>query len=343
GFFVRSTDGGTFFSSATNGISSSDRKNWNTPVIFHPNDPTILYYGSNRLYKSTNRASSWNAISPDLTNGPGSGNLVFGTITTISVSPVDDNIIYVGTDDGNVQVTTDGGTNWAASSGLLPNRWITQVVADSQDANIVYVTLSGYRYGSNQGHVFLSVDQGATWTDISGDLPDIPVNDLVIVPQFNYLYIATDIGVFYSKNLGTNWELLGNDLPNVVITDLDYHPPTKMLVAASYGRGLYTTILEEEVAAGISKNVGNNINLKTYPNPFSNSLKIEFVISERGNYSLSIFDLNGREIKRVYQGSLTPGSHEFDIESESFASGIYIAKLEEKGKGLIGQKKLIKN
>ena len=123
------------FSSALNGISNSDRKNWNTPVVFDPSDPAILYYGSNQLYRSANRAESWTLISDDLTNGGGNGNLTFGTLTTIAVSAVDDNIIYTGADDGSVRMTTNGGNDWMDIDEDLPNRWISKVATHPSRSN----------------------------------------------------------------------------------------------------------------------------------------------------------------------------------------------------------------
>ena len=108
----KSTNGGASFNNATTGISGGDRKNWDTPITFDPQDSQVLYTGTQRVYKTTNAAGNWSPISPDLTDGDGGGNLTFGTITSISVSPEDQNLIYVGTDDGNVWRTDDGGTNW---------------------------------------------------------------------------------------------------------------------------------------------------------------------------------------------------------------------------------------
>jgi len=123
----KSTNDGASFFTVLNGIASSDPNNWDTPITFDPSNSQILYYGTNRVYKTTNAAANWTAISPDLSNGPHSGNLTFGTITTIDVSTNDSNLIYAGTDDGNVWGTQDGGNNWNLLSASLPNRWVTKV------------------------------------------------------------------------------------------------------------------------------------------------------------------------------------------------------------------------
>ncbi|MEL6942432.1 MAG: glycosyl hydrolase, partial [Bacteroidota bacterium] len=239
GGFIRSTDGGNSFRNATTGIRSQDRRNWNTPVIFDPNNTSTLYLGASRLYKSTNRAASWTALSPDLTDGSGNGNLVYGTITAIDVSPVEGEVIYVGTDDGNVWVSKDAGSSWKDIKTNIPKRWITNIQADPNIAGHAYLTVSGFRYNSNLAHVFRTEDYGETWIDISSNLPDVPVNDIVKNSITEHLYIATDIGVFFSVDDGISWEFLGTELPNVPIIDLDLEADANLLVAATYGRSLY--------------------------------------------------------------------------------------------------------
>jgi len=233
GNLARSTNGGNSFSSAMNGINSSDRKNWNTPVVFDPTNPEILYYGANRIYKSTNHAANWSVISEDLTNGPGV-NLTYGTITTISISPANPELVYVGTDDGNVWVSSITGMGWTLISSNLPDRWVTRVAADPFEENTVYVTFSGYRWDEFLPHVFRSVNKGETWEDISGNLPEVPINDVIVDPENNTnLYVATDAGVFATHNLGEHWEIMGSNLPNVPVNDLVLHDQTRKLVAAT--------------------------------------------------------------------------------------------------------------
>ncbi len=342
GNFRRSTNGGSSFMPGTSGISSGDRKNWNTPVAFNPNDPSILYYGANRLYKTTNRAAYWSVISPDLTTNPSQNNLVYGTITTISVSPADENIFWIGTDDGNVQVTENGGSNWSLVSATLPNRWVTSVEADPEDANSAYVTFSGFRYGENIGHVYKTTDLGNNWTDITGDLPDIPINDIIATPLFGDLYIATDIGVFYSINDGINWELLGTEMPNVVITDLDYHPPTNILLAATYGRGMYKISLEE-ITSIAELEEKQSFDAKAFPNPFSTQTTLKFSLENQQLISIEMFSGTGILIKKVFDGYLNQGTHNFNIDLSSFPTGIYFCTIKTEIGSINKQLKLIKN
>ncbi len=197
GNMYKSTDGGATWNNAMNGINyGADRHNWNTPIAFDPRNPDILYYGSNRLWKTENGALNWSAVSGDLTGGPYPDKPSYGTITTIDVSRVNPQVVWIGTDDGNVQVTSNGGGIWTNVTGTLPTRWVTRVVADHFDEQTAYVCISGYQWSEPMAHIYKTTDQGGSWTAVSGDLPDVPVNDLIIDPHIpNRLYAGTDVGV----------------------------------------------------------------------------------------------------------------------------------------------------
>lgn len=327
GALERSTNGGSSFTGSTSGIGSQDRKNWNVPVIMNPLKPSTLYYGSNRLYKSTDRAISWSVISPDLTSHAVNNEIVYGTITTISVSPVNDDIIYVGTDDGNVQVTINGGNTWTSVSSSLPDRWVTSVVADPNDENSAYVTLSGFRFGEPIGHIYKTSSQGNKWTDISGDLPDAPINDLIVTQLLGTLIVATDIGVLYSVNQGLNWELLGVGLPNVVCTDLTLHFQQNILLVATYGRGLFKINLDDINTSVTDIEEYNNLEFQALPNPFTESTIIKFYAHRDMVYMVSVFNNSGVCIKTLYNRYLEKGIHEFTFEASQLPGGIYYCKI----------------
>jgi len=209
-----------------------------------PSEHTTLHYGTYRVYRTTNGAPSWSSIRNDLTNGPVGGNLVFNTITTIAVAPSDPQTIYAGTDDGNVHVTFDSGQSWDDIGTTLPERWVTRVVVDPEDHLKAYVTISGFRWDSPLPHVYATSDGGENWTDISSNLPEVPVNDLIIDPnRTTILYIATDVGIYVSTNSGSSWESFNEGLPMVPVTDLTFHAPTRKLSAATYGRSMFTVLL----------------------------------------------------------------------------------------------------
>lgn len=332
----RSVDGGATFASARSGISGQDRRNWNTPVVFNPLNPKSLYYGASRLYKSTNRAVSWTAISPDVSTGGIPGNSSYGAITTIAVAASDTNVIYVGTDDGNVQVTQDDGDTWTLISADLPLRWVTRVAVDPEDAHTAYVTISGFRYDSFLPHIFRTEDAGQTWQDISGDLPESPLNDVIVNPNdHSTLYVASDVGVFVTRDTGNSWQPLGAGLPNVPVTDLDLHEPTNMLVAATYGRSMYKIALEPatSVAASEQPQQREAISLlQNYPNPFNAGTTIRYRLKESSQVQLEVFDLTGRLVRRLMDASQPAGDYHInwdgtDGQGRSVASGTYVYRL----------------
>lgn len=248
----RSEDGGDNLTDITDG-TVSDRRQWKTPLVFDPSDPSTLYYGGNRVNRSTDQGRSWEVISPDLTGGPdgpwpgGGGPYPYGTVTAITVAPSDPDRIYAGTDDSRVWTSPDGGQTWnrldTGAASELPDQWVTSIEVSPRKPGTVYVTFSGYRQGEDTPHVFKSRDAGGTWNDISGDLPDAPVNDLVLHPrQPNRLYVATDVGVFGTRagGHGAGWFAVGGDaLPLAPVTDIEYHDESQLLTAATFGRGIY--------------------------------------------------------------------------------------------------------
>ncbi len=333
GNLIKSTNNGANFSSSISGISGSDRKNWDTPIAFDPANPQIMYYGANRLYKSTNGGALWFAISPDLSNGPHAGNLVYGTIITISVSLFDSQKIVVGTDDGNVWITQNGGSTWNKISDQLPNRWVTKVLTDRDDPNTLYVTFSGFRYGEDYGHVYKSIDNGNSWTNISSNLPDVPVNSIV-KDMYGKLYLATDIGVMVSSDEGTGWEILGENMPSLIVTDIHLHEPTKTLYAATYGRSSYKMDISENVSGTHTKE--GEINVTVFPNPATDLISIS-LSQPSFKTEIQLFDLMGRQ---VYSEVLKTNQSEFKINIGHLARGSYFLKIVN-GKGNLIKKVIL--
>lgn len=227
--------GGFSYLDASKGIAPTDRALFIPPLVMDPVTPTTLYFGTQRLYQTVNEGVQWTAISGDLTKGS-------GAIFTIAIAPSDAKTIYVGTSDGNVQVSRDGGQTFTLSAGL-PNRTVTHIAIDRTNAAQALATFSG----SSTNHVYRTADAGVTWTSISGTLPDMPVNAAVIVDDGpNHFFIGSDAGVFETTDGGVTW--ISAPLPNVVVHDLSYNPTTKQLVAATYGRGLFRYSLANPLA-----------------------------------------------------------------------------------------------
>jgi len=331
GNLYKSTDLGYTWSSALDGVGS-DRVNWMMPVVMDPTDNRVLYLGTYRVYKTVDGAGWWDPISGDLTDGDHGGG--FGTITTIAVAPSDPSVIYVGTDDSNVWVTTNGGSSWQNISGSLPNRWVTRVAVDPTDASIAYVTFSGLRWDEDIGYVYRTDDYGSTWTDVTGNLPGAPVNAIVVDPLVpSRIIVGSDVGCFYSEMAGTNWEVLGTGLPPVPVYDLKIHNPTRTLVAGTHGRSMYSfdlgTLPDVSGVAARWQEVVTD--LRAQPNPFRNSTTIVFSLSRSSQVAVAVYDLTGRKVKTLASGSLEPGIHRLTWDGSNdaghrVASGIYYVR-----------------
>jgi photosystem II stability/assembly factor-like uncharacterized protein len=345
----KSTNGGASFFYALNGINSSEPTNWSTPVVMDPNNSNILYYGTNRIYKTTNGAQYWNAISGNLTDGNIGSR--FGTVTTIAVAPSNSNVIYAGTDDSHVWVTSNAGLSWTDISGLLPYRWVTRVVVDPGSDSIVYVTFSGLKWKDPQPHVFRSTDMGKTWNNISANLPDAPVNAFAI-DQNNHdiLYLGSDVGAYVSFNSGLSWEPLGTGLPIVSIYDMKIHPVENYLAIGTHGRSMYKLDLDQFVGIEEENYFVLPVEYKlfqNYPNPFNPSTTIEFFIPKNDNVRIDIFNINGEKINTLIDQQMEAGNHSIvwkgeNTSGEKISSGIYFINMRTKETTLTKKAILIK-
>jgi uncharacterized protein (TIGR03437 family) len=224
------------------GIDQTDLSPFIGALVMDPSNPQTLYYGTYRLWQTQDSAGKWNPVSPDLTGGKK------GTVFSIGVAPTDSNTVYVGTSNGKVQVTRDvndgANASWTAMSGL-PSRTPTQVRVDWLDAATAYVTFSGFSSTTDkQGHIFKTQNAGASWADISGNLPNVPVNDLVVDPDLpQTLYAATDIGVLVTTDGGNTWSTLGNGLPKVAVPALVFDRGSRVMRAGTHGRSVWEILV----------------------------------------------------------------------------------------------------
>ena len=217
------------------------RFNWQTPIHLSKHNQDILYLGGNKLHRSLNKGDDWETISGDLTTGGKKGNVAYGTLTSISESPFQFGLIYVGSDDGYINITKNGGGSWTRISNNLPqNLWISRVIASSHKKERVYATLNGYRFDDFTPYVYMSNDYGQTWINIGKSIPTAAVNVIKEDPENEkVLYLGTDNGLYVSLNNGTSWQVFSANLPNVAMHDLVIQPTAKHLIVGTHGRSLY--------------------------------------------------------------------------------------------------------
>jgi photosystem II stability/assembly factor-like uncharacterized protein len=240
------------------------RFNWNTSILVSPNDPRVYYYGANELLRTADYGTTWQAISPDLTRaqnwrqlplGDGiprrdgntlsrdDGTSEYGNITTISESPKAAGTIYVGTDDGNVQLTTDGGAHWTnvtSRFGLTMPHTVSCVLASRFDARTAYVAFDGHTDDDIRPYLFRTTDGGTTWHSVAGDLPnDGPVKTISEDPRnAQLLFAGTEFGLYWSVDGGAHWSFPGGMLPHVMVDRVIVNERTNDLVLATHGRGI---------------------------------------------------------------------------------------------------------
>jgi uncharacterized protein (TIGR03437 family) len=224
----RSDDAGRTFHLIAQGLDPSDRVLFYPPFLPDPNQPNTLYLGTQRLWQSRNRGDLWEPLSGDITGGG------TATISAIAVAPGNSQIIYAGTSDSLVRVSQDGGRNFIPAAAL-PNRFVTSIAIDPRASQRAVVGVSGF----GSGHVFRTDNFGASWEDISRNLPDVPVNAVLLDALApDTIYVGTDIGVFVMLADGS-WAALQDGLPNAIVLGLSQNATTGLLVAATHGRGAF--------------------------------------------------------------------------------------------------------
>ena len=243
-----------------------ERYNWDAPILVSPHNPTRLYFASQRVWKSENRGDAWTPISSDLTLNQERMALPFydgkqqswdnawdigamsnyNTITSLAESPIQEGLIYAGTDDGLIQVTENGGTTWRKfalgnAKGVPNTAFVNDVRADLFDANVVYAALDNHKYGDYKPYLIKSTDKGKSWTLINGDLPKTLLTWRLVQDHVkkDLLFAATEFGVYFTRNGGKNWIQLKSGIPTISIRDITIQRRENDLVAASFGRGIF--------------------------------------------------------------------------------------------------------
>jgi photosystem II stability/assembly factor-like uncharacterized protein len=241
------------------------RFEWNAPIEISHHDAKTIYFGAQYLFKSTDRGESWSVVSPDLTTGADRNSMPilgkvakdhilsrnygvssYPCITRIGESPVDPNVVWVGTQDGNLQVTRDGGKTWKNVADRVPGvpkgTYVNGIEGSRLSAGSAYVVFDGHRGDDYQIHIFLTGDFGQTWQSVAGNLPQATGSARVIREdprKPDILFLGTEFGGYISFDRGRIWEPFGSNFPKVRIDDLKIHPREHDLIIATHGRSLW--------------------------------------------------------------------------------------------------------
>ncbi len=239
------------------------RWNWDAPLLISQHDHKRLYFGSNKVFRTDDQGNTWKVISGDMSRGidrnkiPVMGRVwsvdavsknqstdVFGQLTTIAESPLDENILYAGTDDGLIHVTTDGGKNWTKIDnipGVPAQTYVNKIIASSKNKNVAYVAFNHHRYGDFKPYLFKTTDAGKTWTAIQNNLPARGTVYCVAEDNVNpnLLFAGTESGVYFSIDGGAKWIQLKGGLPTITVKDMEIQKRESDLVLATFGRGFY--------------------------------------------------------------------------------------------------------
>lgn len=239
------------------------RWNWDSPLLISQHSPSRLYFGANRLFRTDDKGNSWKVISPDLSRQIDRNSLeimgkvqsmdavaknqstdMYGQLTTIAESKFDPNLLYIGTDDGLIQYTKDGGSNWIKIDnipGAPQQSYVNEIITSLHDKNVVYVCFNHHRYGDFRPYLFKSTDGGSSWKSISSNLPEKGTVYSIAEDHIDagLLFVGTEFGLYFSNNGGENWIALKSGLPTVAVRDIEIQRRENDLVLATFGRGFY--------------------------------------------------------------------------------------------------------
>jgi len=244
-------------------VGESYRWNWNSPIIISPHNGTTLYFAANKLFKTTDRGNSWTVISPDLTAqidrnklevmgkiqladavAKNASTSLFGNIVSLMESPKKQGLLYVGTDDGLIQVTENDGGSWtkyASFTGVPNMTYVSCIYASNHDENIVYASFDNIKRADFKPYLLKSTDKGKSWQSIAANLPENSPIHSIIEDHLNrnLIFIGTEFGIWFTVDGGANWVKMSNGLPTIPVRDMDIQKRENDLVLATFGRGIY--------------------------------------------------------------------------------------------------------
>ena len=327
GFFHISFDGGEFFDSYNTGIDGEERVAWDAPIINSSHESEVLYTGTTRVYKTL--GLSWFPISDELVISGEYYPANRYVLTTIAESSLDADVLYTGSSDGGVWGTENGGGDWTDISEGLPERYVTDIKASSEEEGRVYITQSGYKDGDDVPHIYRSDDYGQTWEGIGGDLPDFGLNNVEILEGHadSILFVASDGGVYYTVNSGETWDRVGDNMPFILVFDIEIDYDANRLVAGTFSRSIQSISLDSLFDFSTSIKEQEAFVFSLYPNPVVDELTINMVDGDALS-KWQILDGQGRMIKA---GTL----QEKAISVSELPTGVYFLRIEnDKGSSI---------
>jgi photosystem II stability/assembly factor-like uncharacterized protein len=326
----RSTNGGTSFSGATNGISQTGEVAFVAPFVLSPGLPNIMYAGRSRIFRTTNGGSNWSVTNSnlELDTNPALG---------MAISNQSDAVVYVTTAPvltrSGVFVTTNSGTTWTNITGTLPDRYPVDIAVDPVDDQIAYVVMSGF----GSGHLFRTTNRGGSWADITNGLPDLPSSAVMPDPDYpQILYFGNDIGVYVSTDTGASWQEYQTGMPDAaIVMDLQPVRLTRYIRCATHGRGVYERPMIDP-SAGVAGGDGAPAvaglqMLATRPNPFRDATSIRFALGKAEPVTVRLYDITGRAVATLVSGEQRPaGEHTVAVDARrlGLAAGVYVARVE---------------
>ncbi|MBI3189845.1 MAG: T9SS type A sorting domain-containing protein, partial [Ignavibacteriales bacterium] len=232
--------GSTLYKSTNRGVSFFSSGSfstvgaWNAPFVISPSNPSVIYFGKQKIFRTTNAGSSWSATNSNI-------NIDGNPTLSMAISKTNENIVYIGTAPyatrAQVWKTINGGTSWQNITGTLPDRYPNDIIVDPNNSDIAYVAFGGF----GSGHFYKTTDGGTSWTNITGILPDVPGTAVMVDPlNSNNIFAGNDLGVFLSTDGGTTWNNFSDGLPDaVLVSDITYSPSNRVLRVATHGNGVF--------------------------------------------------------------------------------------------------------
>ena len=328
--FQASSDMGQNWQDLNNGIDSSDQ--WFTKIRINNTGTQLFASSGYYIYSRTQTDAAWVKVNP----AP-FGNLKFTNVTVTPTSPNSTPILYACTDDptnGNVLKVYDNGNWYEASTGFPANFTVRKVVPDPSDYNTAYALINGF----SPQKIFKTTDRGKNWRDVTGNLPNVPMGDLVVNPSdTSKLYAGTELGCYKSNDGGQTWFRWNNGMPDAsIVTEMSYIDSSSIngkfyVIAGTYGRSMYLRDASADDVTGLANRKTMPVKFEldqNYPNPFNPSTIIHYSIPKSELVSLKIYNLLGQEITALVNKVQTAGGHEISFNAAGLSSGVYFYRLD---------------